>query len=221
MIYGEVSEMKDSLNTAFFRSTVLITILFAGCEAAYFLLPPEKETIPAEFEGLPGHSLAVVLDVPDQVYYDHPNVRRSLGTAVSMAIGQHVDRVTIITPSRVVRYQDDHPNWKINGFKTLGKSLGVEYVLLIAIHKYSGIAEGMTTAVQGTIIADAELHAAFCNVNDTLVWRTKESIDVVFPPRNKLYETSKKNAVLFQTERVFAEKIASKFYDSTFWKERI
>ena len=213
--------MKLVRNVLLFLTCIL---LLPGCKLLPFMTPPKKVVTHAEFEDLPGNSIAVVVNVPNTVSFDYENIGRKIGTRVTIELKNKIKNVTLVNPSTVIRYLNANPSWDSMGFRKMGKDLGVEYILCITIHEYSGMAKGMVSAVQARIIADADLHAVFCDVSDTRVWNSKDPLTVIHPPNNKLYETSNEDAILNQAEILFAETLVKKFYKSKStddWFERL
>lgn len=43
------------------------------------------------------------------------------------------EKVTVISPSRVQRYKDEHPNWQSDGVETIGKYFKADYVIDLEI----------------------------------------------------------------------------------------
>jgi hypothetical protein len=188
----------------------------AGCQPAgylgYLMAPHMQEETKAEYSRLEGQTLAVVIDAKNSIIYDYPNVRRSLGVKISAEMAMSIDGLDVVNTSKIIYYQDNRPQWKREGLKKMGKALKADYVLCLSLIEYSGIAPGMSRAVQGRIMADASLHAVFSDVEDDCVWRAKEGLQSVFPERG-IFKPGSEKAVLAETERQFAVILARKFYD--------
>lgn len=209
--------MKHSRN-ALFAGVLLLLPALQGCGffryLGYQIAPHTLEEKEAEYAGLTDHSVVVVVDAPPKVFYDYPDVRSTLGAAVSAELFGNIDNIRIVHPSKAVYYQDNNPYWKEEGIRKLGKAVESDYVLTISLMEYTSRAPGMYRAIQGRILADAELYALYYEDADQTakgrVWHADNELSMIYPPR-PLYNSRFEANVLAQTEQLFARKLVKHF----------
>ncbi|MFW6065793.1 MAG: hypothetical protein ACOC9S_03145, partial [Planctomycetota bacterium] len=123
------------------RTVALLCVAIAqtgGCNVlgylGYLMAPPERKvTVPADYENLPGHSVAVVVFADHAVQFEYPALRLELGSVITGELREKVEDVTVVDPRRVVRYQDQNLYWDSMDKTKLGEKLGADYVLLVSV----------------------------------------------------------------------------------------
>ena len=197
---------------------LLAAVTLTGCQPmAYFLylVWPGSRTrkVKAEFAGLPGKSVVIVIYCDKRVQYEHPNVRLSVSSAVAGELEKNVDDITVIDSRRVVKYQDGNIYWDEMEKTQLGKSFGADFLLFVSLVEYSTREPGSLNLYRGRINAQAGLHQASMPEREARLWRNK-AIRVIHPkddPTGLLRDDDR--AVREKTEAIFADKLAKKFYD--------
>ena len=191
--------------------------LVAGCRMARFfgfLIAPEvqQKTVEADYDQLPGHSVAVVVFADAKTQYEQPNVELNLGAVVGGELSEKVEKVTVISASRVVAFQRNHLQWETLDRTELGRRLGANYVLHISLEECSTYEPGSLTLLRGRITAQVTLHKTAQKNSDGVVWRSGTT-RVVFPPGGPTGQpAATEEAVRYETSRIFAAKLISKFY---------
>ncbi len=193
-----------------------ILLVLGGCDAAgyslWLLTPREDKKVQAEFNDLSKHTLAVVFFVDEKTQLDYPNVRLTLGAKITEEFRKNVKDIKVIDPIRVTRYQDENIHWDTQEKKTTAKDLKADFLLIISLVEYSTRVPGQVNAFQGRISAEAKLYDAVLDEGDNLLWKSKDSLDVVFPKLPQ-YSERAEPSIRQVTEQMFADMLAKKFYD--------
>jgi len=197
---------------------LLAAAVLTGCEPmAYFLYvwwPGAREKkVKAEFAGLPGKSVVIVVYCDRRVQYEYPNVCLSLSSAAASRLAGNVKNLNVIDPRRVVKYQDGNIYWDEMDKTQLGKAFGADFVLFLSLVEYSTREPGSLNLYRGRINAQASLYQTSLPEREARVWRG-QAIRVVHPehdPTGLLRESDR--SVRDKTEAIFADKLAKKFYD--------
>ncbi|MBN1556244.1 MAG: hypothetical protein JXA11_16000 [Phycisphaerae bacterium] len=200
------------------KRTWMVWLLLAvgGCDAAgyglWLFTPREKKNVDAEFANLKNHSVAVVFYADDKTQLDYPNVRLTLGAKVAEELRKHVKNVKVVDPLRVVRYQDENAHWDTQDKRTTAKDLKVDFLLIVSLVEFSTRVPGQMDAFQGRVSAEAKLYDSVLDEGDNLLWESKEGLDLVYPKLPQ-YSARSEPRIRQETESMFADMLAKKFYD--------
>lgn len=188
-----------------------------GCEMARYnawLLFGEgtHETVPAEFEGLQGQRVAVVVFADERVRYENFLAPLTVSTEVATELQDKVKDATAVNPQRIVLYQRENIDWNAMDKTELGKLFDADYVLFISLLEYSTHEVGSVNLYRGRITAEVSLWETDLPEKEARVWR-ESTLGVLFPEKDPVgqlgYSDRQMRAV---TERLFAEKLVRKFY---------
>jgi len=192
-------------------------LALSGCNAARYLAyltapAGGKQKVLAEFEGLAGHTVAVVIYADQSVQYDYPYARLGLSMAIASELRQHVKDIRVIAPQRVVAYQDQSSDWESMNRVNLGRSLGADYLVYLPLDEYSMREPGSISLFRGRIRGQALVYDCAKPERDAKVWQADE-LSVIYPPQAPAGEISQDDSrVKYQTEKLFADLLAKKFY---------
>lgn len=196
-----------------------LSLGLSGCGAvrflAYLFSPPEpKKTVRADFAGLQGRSVAVVVyaDESTRAEYPYPDVRLSVGQQVEARLTEHVKGVSVIDSQRVVRYQNQDTDWSSRDRTHLGKVFNADYVLLVSLVRYAMRDPGMLDSYRGRIVAEASLYETATPEADARRWYAAD-FEAVYPEPSRPPLTHEQAGDLrYRVERIFAEALVGKFY---------
>lgn len=205
---------------------LVAAISISGCGlinwVSYVFAPASRmKTIKAEFGGLKGKSVAVVVYADLETQVDYPTVQLELCDMVAAEMRRHIKGVRIIDPRAVIRYQSENPRWDIMPPEKLCDVFDCDYVLLISLMEFSTRERGSVYLVRGRIKADVSIYQAGLSSADGTnpVWRS-EPICVQYPRQSTLgVPAENERAIRVQTERLFAIELVKKFYDYKVPKE--
>ena len=204
--------MKRHLMIGFLLGAVVLS----GCPGARYGLwlftDPETKKIKAEFEGLEGHSVAVVIYADERVQLDYPNVRMTLGAQIVNQLRVNVKKIQVVDSFAVARYQDENLYWDTQDKKKTADDLKVDYVLIVSLLEFSTRAAGQMNAYQGRIGAEAKLYSASKEEGENCDWETEDLLDVIYPDLAQ-YSPRSEPIIRRDTEQRFAEMLGKKFYN--------
>jgi len=169
------------------------------------------KTVRAEFEGLPGHSVAVVVYADENTQYQYPLVQLNLSALIGAELRGNVNGVTVTEPQKVVSYQKQNVHWDEMDRTALGKALGAEYLLSVALIEFATVEEGYLDLLRGRITGQARLYRTNLPEQQACVWRGKD-IRVSFPKTPTARAGSNEGTIRLKVMRMFARRLGQKFY---------
>lgn len=202
---------------------VLALSLLGGCNIlGYFgyLIAPEGPTkkVEAEFDGLEGHSVAVVIYSDQKVQFEHPWAASELSHTITEELREQVKHITVLDPKRVLKYQAEHVRWDTIEKTSLGKDLDVDFVLYVTLIEFATRQPGAMHLYQGHIVAEASIWDVSQPERQGRVWYAGD-LAATHPdtPVGQLSQDDRE--IRYNVERLFAEKLAKKFYKHKVPKE--
>jgi len=198
---------------------IAITILAAlgacgGCNyIAYLLAPPlPAKRVPAEYSGLAGKKLLILVYAPETIHYDYPLAEAQVAANVAQSLGKHT-KAKIIPIGEVLNYQETNLHWRQLPLKEIARHFAAEQVLYIELQVYRGHDPLSANLLRGRIQADCSLHEFADKDKQRMVIVWRNTVAATFPAKQpvSIYDASEP-AVLQQTLSIFAENLARKFY---------
>ncbi len=180
--------------------------LFAGLVQ---VLPPPTKTVKAEFDGLAGHSVAIVVYVDRGTEIEYPTVRGEIAMELGAQLQKNVKNCFITDPSVVISYQDKNIEWDLTEKTKLCKTFQVDYLLYVSVNTFSTHEPGDRYMFQGQINADVSLYDAHKKEREAVVWKGRD-IKSSFPSQPAPYaidDAPRQGAIA-----KFADIVARKFY---------
>lgn len=202
-------------------STFLLLILAAclcvtcgGCgKLLYFILPdPPPKYQDAEFAGLAGHSVAIVVYAEPDVQYEYQNVRGTISDRLGGQLAMNVKGIRVLESTKIVRLQDEDLDWDVLDKTQLGKTLGVDYVVYLSLATYTMREAGSEYLLRGEMVADVSVYQTSLPERRARVY-TINGFHVTHPPEAVPADTNRHiEAVRVLCENQFAILLAKKFY---------
>lgn len=168
----------------------LISCLWStsGCQLFGFAaqaLPRQKE--PAKYDGLKGHTVAVMAWAPSGIQIDWPDLRLDVATGVQTKLltAQRKDKLLPGTrfpqqPSSVVRFQDDYPDTEGEPIAKVAPRLAVERVIYIEIDNLQTRADNEVELFRGVMSGAVKVVEVSDGVGKEVF--NEPGIAVIFPP---------------------------------------
>jgi len=197
---------------------VAMLLVTTGCSKVGYLLyliAPGEQTVkvPAEFDGLPGGSVAIVIYADQSTQYEYPYVRLELSSLIASEMKKNVKDVSIIDPRRVVKYQDDNINWEAFDRTEIGKAFKADYVLYISLVEYTTREPGSFNLFRGRIKGEVGVYKTSLPERQARVYRG-DDVNVIYPEQAPIGQLGEDDsAVRYQAQKIFAEKLVKKFYE--------
>ena len=112
-----------------------------GCNVARWLSTPlwpedEKIQVEAQYRGLDGKSVAVMVAANDHVLFRHPTATLDVCRAVTARLVKEMNTVTVVDPQQVIGYQNSNPHWDRVPYGKLIDAMGVERIVFIELDDY-------------------------------------------------------------------------------------
>ncbi|MCJ7543828.1 MAG: hypothetical protein MUP47_04560 [Phycisphaerae bacterium] len=190
----------------------------SGCGAlryAGYLAAPElpRKNVPAEFTGLDGHRVAIVIFADPRVQYEYPQARLTVASVIRAEMNARLKNVSVTDVAKVCQYQNDHVNWETLEKSELAKQFGVDYILYVTLVEYTTREVGSIDLYRGRITAECGLYQAGVSDPEGRVWHC-DRLAVLYPetaPAGVPGESDR--AVREEAERLLADALVKKFYD--------
>jgi len=189
-----------------------------GCDAvryvAYVFAPSAgKKTIPPEYDGLAGHSVAVVVYASPRTQHEHRRIQLDVSLMVAARLEEHVPHLTAVPGQRVVKYQREHIDWEEYERTRVGRDLGADFVLYIALEKFSTLEPGSLQLYRGRVTAHATLYKSTAEDRHDKVWGPCD-FSVIYPQQEQPVgsATQSDRAIRFETVKILADRLSKKFY---------
>lgn len=200
-----------------------LAVTLGGCgELGYIfgqLFPPDVvEEINAEFDGLPGHTVAVVVHVPDEVHYTHPTAPLEISAIVSERLkligadDKKAEVINTVSPYKINQLQNENLYWEALPKTELAKQLHADYVLYISVMEFTTREPGSQNLYRGQITAECALYDVTQKEATAEVWRSSR-MSSRFPQDGPYLYSEDDEEIRLDTIVILAEKLAKKFYD--------
>ena len=194
-----------------------LALALGGCgELGYIfgaLFPPEVvEEVKADYPDLPGHTVAVVVRVPDEVHYTHPTAPLEISAIISQQLCATVENVNTVNPYRIDKLQREDLAWDTLPMTELADKLGADYVLFISVLELSTREPGSQNLYRGKITAECTLYDGHAAEADAQVWYCSR-IASRFPEDGQFSTGDSDEPIRLETISHLAQKLAKKFYD--------
>jgi hypothetical protein len=191
--------------------------LLPGCQlaryVAYLFGPGEAaQTVEAEYTGLSGRRVALVIYADEAVLFEYPRAQLELSLLIGDQLRKNVKGIFVVAPEAVLKYQADNVNWDTMDKTRLAKALGADHVLQVSLVEFASRERGMVNVYRGRIVAEAAVYQATLSERQSRVWRCPD-LRVSYPEQGPAGEIGTDDVkVRYATEALFADRLAKKFY---------
>jgi hypothetical protein len=207
------------------RRSILMCVLLAataasgGCSSegmkymTYIFFGGRDQKVKAEFNDLAGKTVAVVVYTDLRTQYEYPDLSLTLSSSITGLLEKNVKKIKLIPATRVVRYQDQNIYWPEMDKTELGKALGADYVVYVPLEEFATRVPDSSYLYRGRATCEPSVYDMSKPPREARVYKS-EKVRVQYPehePTTTLSENDRK--VRTETEKLFAERVAWKFYD--------
>jgi len=190
--------------------TVLL-LLCTGCQA----MQREKKKmidVSAEYMGLDGQKVAVMVAADELLLYGYPQAPIQLCRAVTGKIAVNVPDVNVTIPAEIIRFQKENPYWQNIRYSELVKKMGVDKIVLIDLVEYRTHEPGNAHLWQGIITANVGVLDALAEDPDNFVFYN--TVEVRFPEKSSVgLVNSDDESIQLGMLILFARDAGGLFYD--------
>jgi hypothetical protein len=171
-------------------------------------------TYPAEYDGIDGHSYAVIIALDRVVEADNPGITTRLTQLIDQSLRANTQATAHIPSGRLLSTLYADPSWKALPRGELGEKLGVERLVVVEVVEYRLHEPGNRYTWDGVASGIVEVYEVDGPLPDDPMF--ERPIAVAFPDRSGLLEEEiPEAAVTSELSRRFAERISWLFYKHT------
>ncbi|MBI1373066.1 MAG: hypothetical protein GC159_10075 [Phycisphaera sp.] len=207
------------------RRTALLGVLgvlavlpaLGGCEAAGYVANVvggggSDIKVPAEYHGLEGQSVAVLVDADQAILFGYPLAQLEVGQRVSDEIAGNVPGVKVVDAKQIVDFQQRNLYWNTKLASDLAKRLNVTRLVIIDLSDYRMHEPGNVNLWKGQISANVGVVEADSATPNDKAYSTL--ITVSYPPRgSKEILDSDERTIRLALLDLFAHQVTGKFYE--------
>lgn len=126
--------------------------VLGGCQLAAFVLPRERTfDVTAQYRGLDGRSVAVLVAADEYTLYRFPKAPAYTCKVISASLQASVPDVTMMNPKQIVQYQSEHPHWVTYRYSRILRDLGVDRLVIVDLADYQTHEPGNSHIWRGVI----------------------------------------------------------------------
>jgi len=196
-----------------------IATSLVGCEAAVLVggmmesyRQTSTRTVEAQYEGLEGKSVAVMVAADRLIQSTDPRIVARLTTLITERLVSEAGVSGFVPPTLIVEYQLNNPTWAATPYSEIAEEFGVDRLVFIDLYEYrlhepgnAYLWSGLASANVGVIEADGAL------ADDFVFTR---HVSVKYPDERGLGPTDlPANQVAGQVQRRFLDRVTWLFYD--------
>jgi len=158
--------------------------LMTGCELAGGMMESYERTkivdVNAEYYGLENHKVAVMIDAPMDIQYEHSRVVPALTEFITLRLASHCPGSQFLPTRAILAYQNQHVYWPTMDYHDLAKELGVERIVFIDLSEYRLFSPGNSYYWDGQAVGDVNVFEA--ESPDSTTFAFTNHVVSKFPP---------------------------------------
>lgn len=193
--------------------------LAQGCNIVGFFGVVERErrrsstiTVEAEYEGLTGQSVAVVVDASREVYLTMPEVVATLHAAITQRLGENAGVRSVAPTDRVSRLLYNEPGLLDGTFDAVAERLGVTRLVVVQLEEFRLVEQGNPYVWDAVASGQVLVIEADSYIEDDV--RLDRYVSVAFPDQASVTrEELPARFVLSELVRRFSNRASWFFYD--------
>ena len=194
----------------------VLAAMLPGCAlvgaTTYAIAGPTKTvTVPAEYTGLEGKSVAVMIAGDEYLLYRYPKAQILLATNIAARIVENIDGVRMVNPQPITKFQKENPEWMTLPYGELIQRVQVDRIVLVDLGDYRlhdpGNRELWRAVIEGNIgVVEADSR-------DPDNYAYYKGVRATFPEDGGVgVLESDQETVELAVTTLFAQKVAKLFY---------
>ncbi|MGD1915246.1 MAG: hypothetical protein ACFCBV_03550 [Phycisphaerales bacterium] len=201
-------------------TTLLLGIgLTSGCNVVGFFGAIEAERrrtgkteVKAEYEGLDGQRVALVIDASREIYMTSPQVVNAIMVEVVARLQANADIESIVQPQEVVQVMYDDPGLLDRTYDEIAARFGVTRLIVIQLDEFRLAEMGNQYVWSGLAAGNLLVIEADSFIEDDV--RLERYVNVTYPDRpNTTVDEMTGQEVALELLRRFANRTSWFFYD--------
>lgn len=194
----------------------LVTIL-PGCVVAGWLAdgfhdPDAPVRVEAEYLGLEGQRVAVLVDTDISVAFQQPLAQLEVASAISDRIASEVPEVTVRDAREIVEFQQRNIYWNTSPYAELMERLDVDRLVLIELVEYRLHEPGNVNIWRGLMTANVGVTEAEADQPNNQVYATTVSVEYPRDSEVGLLNADERT-VRMATLEMFTHATVGKFFE--------
>ena len=194
----------------------LLGIFCGGCNLLelplYAIFGKSSKNVKAEYRGLQGQKVAIVIATGPAVDFEYPYARMNVALASQQLITQDVRKVEFVDQEEIEKFQQENLDWASVPISDIAKKFGAQRVLYLDLYQFTMYEESSINLLRGQATAAVQVYETDQDNADQAAYRSE--ISVRYPENNPVaMSDAALQKVQFNTTRNFAEQLARKFYD--------
>ena len=196
--------------------TVALITPLTGCELAGGMMESYERTkivdVNAEYLGLNHHKVAVMVDAPMDIQYEHARVVPALTEYITLRLAAHCPGSQFLPTRAILGYQNQNVYWPTKDYHDLAKELGVERIVFIDMSEYRLFSPGNSYYWDGEAVADVNIFEA--ETPDSTTFAFTKHIISRFPPVEAVSRSAATQEQIDDGLKLdFSQRVAWLFYD--------
>ena len=178
----------------------------------YALFGGHKQKVKAEYSGLEGQTIAVVVAGQPGLEFDYPFARANLHMGLVQTFGKHIADSKFVNYKEITKLQENASQWNSMSLLEMGRALGADRIVYVDLIHYTLLAENSVSLLQGHIVADVRVYEVTGPRPEKAAYQTE--MDIVYPEGTPLLRNGPAERVIeLRTMAHFAVALTEKFYD--------
>ncbi len=188
-------------------------ITLPGCMLfAVMAHDPDRPTaVTAQWRGLDGQAVAVIVESNSAVLSLHPTAPGQVRLNVAQRLAANVPDIDVLPDEAVRRYLEEHRGWMAYPRSRVLADLGVDRLVVIDLFEYQMHEPGNPHVRQGNIAGNINVVSAESTDPDSYAFG--QTISTVWPTWNQVGTLQDSAVVEAKTLTVFAREAAGLFHD--------
>ncbi|MEX0655426.1 MAG: hypothetical protein WD534_01865 [Phycisphaeraceae bacterium] len=201
-------------------ATLLVSLLGCGPVGwmAHSVSGGQKRVpVPAEYEGLEGQRVAVLVAVDEYTLHQHRQAPLLICRSVSSQLAEHVPGTALVNPRDVMAFQHENPYWATDRYGHVIEALDVDRLVVVDLMDYRLHEPGNRHVWQGLLSATVLVTAADARDPDQPAYSA--SVRVRFPEQTELGSVNAEAQTIEagMIER-FSVAVGRLFHDHEVWQ---
>ena len=208
--------MNKKTNAFIIISLTTTALFLSGCNLltypVYILFGQTKQSVKAEYRGLTGKKIAIVVAGQPAIEFEQPYARMDLALVSAQAVSDHVKDVTFSDQDRIDRFQRESLDWYSVEISEIARKFDAEVVLYIDLIQFTTAEIDSINLLRGRIWGQVSVYDMSAANPDSPEYETE--VQVIYPEQMPLpISDSASIAVRQNTLLMFAEELDRKFYE--------
>jgi hypothetical protein len=194
----------------------VLLLSLCSCKALVYAIaataPEPTEKVKADYTGLEGRRVLILVWADQATLFEHPHIRFELAEYVAYQLKDRIDNIGMVSNRSVADYQQSNYDWASLRPQRVGEEFKADVVIHVELLEYTTRGSGTRHLLSGRGRAAVGVYEVADEVDEKRAYRTE--VHAKFPEKGTLgvFESSRE-VVHAGTLDLLAKAIAQKFYD--------